>query len=186
MEYKDSSFYNELSQAIDYDKVLKQIASFASFSCSKQAIQEALPLKNLIEIQRLLKLSKEAMELERQGSLLNFAGVSDISLSLQKATKQMTLNGQELYAIVLFLHACRNVAQTLDKTEAQSMKEIAQSMDFCCSLVRFIEEKIDLSGNVKDNASPFLKQAHKELLQARSSLNQRAKIFLKKHNSQLM
>ena len=44
MEYKDSSFYNELSQAIDYDKVLKQIASFASFSCSKQAIQEALPL----------------------------------------------------------------------------------------------------------------------------------------------
>ena len=186
MEYKDSSFYNELSQAIDYDKVLKQIASFASFSCSKQAIQEALPLKNLIEIQRLLKLSKEAMELERQGSLLNFAGVSDISLSLQKATKQMTLNGQELYAIVLFLHACRNVAQTLDKTEAQSMKEIAQSMDFCGSLVRFIEEKIDLSGNVKDNASPFLKQAHKELLQARSSLNQRSKIFLKKHNSQLM
>ena len=39
---------------------------------------------------------------------------------------------------------------------------------------------------IKDNASPFLKQAHKELQQARSSLNQRAKIFLKKHNSQLM
>ena len=38
-----SQFRNELNKAIDYHQVLLQVSRFASFSASKQHIEQALP-----------------------------------------------------------------------------------------------------------------------------------------------
>ena len=186
MERKGQSFRDSLNQAIDFDKVLKQIASFASFSCAKEQILNALPIRNQQEIQHQLDLAKEAMSLEQKGISLNLAGCSDITVSVKKAEKGSTLTGEELMQIALFLHAVSNVQHTLSNTEAIHLNDYAQTMDSCGSLIQYIEQRIDASGSVKEDATSFLISCSRKLFDTRQSLQQKARSFLKKNASKLM
>lgn len=186
MEQKRQFIHDELNQALDFDKVLEQIASFASFSRSKEEILQSFPLSDLKEIQHRLQLSSEAISLEQKGISIPIAGCSDISSSVKRAEKKAILQGEELLAVSLFLHSCANIEQALSKTECVCLKDYAQTIDSCSALLAFIEKRIDGSGSVKDNASRELVDLSKKLFSSRHSLQERARTFLKKHANQLM
>lgn len=175
---------NEYNQAIDFDTVLEQIASFASFSCSVQTIQQAMPLTDLMEIQYQLNLAGEAMELERKGALLNMAGCSDVRPFVDAANKQMVLQGSDLNAIALFLSAVRNVQSNL--TETKLLRELADTMNPYGRLVKEIQSKIDGTGQVKETATSTLKQAFTALVDTRMALQAKGRQFIKKNSSKLM
>jgi DNA mismatch repair protein MutS2 len=176
----------EFDQAIDYDKVLQQIAGHASFSCSRDAILSAMPLDSHDEIQQALELVKEGMELERKAVYVNFTGCSDIRDAVVRARKEMVLSGPELNAVRLFLNACQSVPRTLNESEAPHLNELSQSMDLCRPLVRSIQEQIDAAGMVKDDASPLLLNKHREYNDVRMHLQTTARDFIKSHSQQLM
>ena len=186
MGRKRQFFHNELNQALDFDKVLEQIASFASFSSSKEKILESLPLKDLKEIQHRLSLASEAMKLEQKGTLINMAGCSDISILVKRVEKNAILMGDELLAVSLFLHACSNIQQVLSKTDTVYLRDYAQTIDSCSSLLAFIEKRIDGSGQVKDNASHELVSKTQALFTCKHRLQEKAQSFLKKNANKLM
>lgn len=186
MGRKRQFFHNELNQALDFDKVLEQIASFASFSSSKEKILESLPLKDLKEIQHRLSLASEAMKLEQKGTLINMAGCSDISILVKRVEKNAILMGDELLAVSLFLHACSNIQQVLSKTDTVYLRDYAQTIDSCSSLLAFIEKRIDGSGQVKDNASHELVSKNQALFTCKHRLQEKAQSFLKKNANKLM
>lgn len=61
----------ESNKAVDFHRVLEQIAQYASFSCSKQTILQARPDLTLFEIRPLLEGTKEAMAFFHSGYDLN-------------------------------------------------------------------------------------------------------------------
>lgn len=182
----EQNFRNELNQAIDFSSVLTQISSFASFSCSKDKIRNALPIFDKLEIQQRLLYAKEAIAFEQQGHLISFSGANDITLPVSKAEKQMTLTSKELISIYHFLTAVRSCKQSLDSMDYPSLCDLARSMDGCIRLMDAIISKIDLTGSIKEDATPALKSMHKALTDTRLSLQAKARQFLKKNNTKLM
>lgn len=180
------NFRDELNQAIDFSSVLTQICAFSSFSCSKEKILNALPQFNKLEIQEQLNYAKEAIQFEQKGGLLNLSGANDISLPVSKAEKQMTLTSKELISIYHFLTAVKQAKLSLDSSELTELTNLAQSMDGCSRLMDSIISKIDLTGSVKEDATPALKSMHKALVDTRLALQSKSRQFLKKNSSKLM
>ena len=169
------NFRDELNQAIDFSSVLTQICAFSSFSCSKEKILNALPQFNKLEIQEQLNYAKEAIQFEQKGGLLNLSGAND-----------MTLTSKELISIYHFLTAVKQAKLSLDSSELTELTNLAQSMDGCSRLMDSIISKIDLTGSVKEDATPALKSMHKALVDTRLALQSKSRQFLKKNSSKLM
>lgn len=186
MKRERYEFKMELDQSIDYQTVLDQVASYASFSCSKEKIKNAMPLDSRFEIQEELDLVKEGMSFEQSGALLNMRGCTDISNSVKKASKRMTLSGQELIEVAHFMEACIQVYKTFQDSEFENLKSLSQSMDISYQIVKVIQNQIDSTGQVKEDATSFLKQKHKECIETRLLLQDKARSFIKKNNGSLM
>ena len=187
MEYfMEQLLKNELDQAIDFSTVLSQIASFASFSCSKDEILNAYPIFDKLKIQEQLDLANEAIQFEQSGSLISLAGASDISVSVKKAEKQMTLTSKELISIYHFLVAVKQAKSSLDSSDWPLLSDLAQSMDTFSRLMEEISSKIDLTGSIKEDATPALQSMHKSMVNTRLALQNKARQFLKKNSSKLM
>ena len=186
MKQNEQVFRNELNHAIDFDKVLSQFASKASFSLSRHGIEQALPSQDLFSIKEQLDLVRDAIEFFRTGSTLSLQGCSDIEESVQKAEKQMTLQPSELAAISLFLSTCHRTINALHDTDLSKLKEYADSMERIHDLQTAIDSCIDLSGSIKEDASAELVHCRNQLMDVRKALNERTRDFIKKHSSSLM
>ncbi len=186
MSRSNQEFVQELNQAIDFDKVLHQIASFASFSCAKENILQAIPHFDKNEMQEELNYVQEAIEIVRLETNISFAGCSDISMEVKKAQKQMTLTSQELFSIYLFLTSVRNVKQSMEECEAFLLQDLCDSMEICHDLMKQISSMIDMSGSIKNDATETLRRKNKQLIDTRLSLQERARHFLKRNSSYLM
>lgn len=185
MERKENEYREELNQAIDFDKVLHQFCAHASFSLSKKCLASALPLQDRFVIQERLHLVKEAIQLLQSGSTISLHGCHDIEPAIRKAIKQMVLSPRELLDIGSFLAACQRVQNTL-KEEDSRLHEYSETMDICRPLFKKIQDCIDASGSIKENASPLLVQKQAELLQCRNTLTSRSRDFVKKNSGKLM
>lgn len=179
-------FIEELNQAIDFDKVLEQISSFASFSCAKDEILNAVPSFDKLAIQQDLDYVQEAMDLVRNQTDISFAGCTDVSFEVKQAQKQITLSSQELHDISMFLSSVKSVKSSLESTDTILLKDLSESMDSCNDLIKQITSMIDMSGSIKDDATDLLRRKHKQLVDTRLSLQDRARNFLKRNSSYLM
>lgn len=181
-----NNFSQQLNKSIDFHSVLSSVAQYASFSCSKQQIIEALPNLPLLEIQRQGKLTQEAIDFLQTGAIVNMAGCTDVSMMTKKASKRITLSPKELIDVASFLVACRQVQNSLRSSETVELKDLAESMNVCPNLINQIHSQIDLTGSVKDDATAFLRNKNNELMDVRSNLQKKSRAFLKKHGNQLM
>ena len=179
-------FRHELNQAIDFDKVLEKIASYASFSNSKNEILNAIPYFDRLAIQRDLDYVSEGLMLLQKGESFSFAGCSDVSFHVKQATKQMTLSPVELQEIAAFLVSVKNSKEQFLHTETKLLKDLADSMDPCFDLIRKIQSQIDMNGTIKIDATDLYKRLHKQLVDTRLTLNDKARAFVKRNSSYLM
>lgn len=179
-------FRRELNKSIDFDTVLTQIAAFASFSCSKNNILNAMPADNLPSIRHDLSLAREAMAFLQGGNSMSVGGITDISSLVTQASKGVTLLPSELLQISFFLAACQSARNAFQSETTPLLAEIAGTIDPCKDLSRAIDEAIDLSGNLKDDASPELKRINRRLVAARADLSAKAKNFIRHNTDRLM
>ncbi|MCF0106088.1 MAG: Smr/MutS family protein [Holdemanella sp.] len=186
MSRNEETFRNELNHAIDFDRVLEQIASFASFSLSKEKIVSAIPYFDRLEIQRELEYVQEGMELVRLQCDIPMGGCTDVSMPVKKAVKKMTLSPKELLDVLSFLICVRQVKSALEKTETILLKDLGASMDIPSMLIKQIQSQIDMTGSVKDDATETLRKKHKALTETRLHLNDIARNFLKRNKNMLM
>ncbi len=180
------NFKDELNQALDYSRVLQEISAYASFSLSKEKIEKAMPMHDLNRIKEQLDLVKEAADYLRTGAVFNMSGCSDVSDHVKQASKKMTLLPMELLDIHSFLTACRTVKQSLRDIDQELLKDLADTLDPCHPLIRRIQDQIDMSGSVRDDATEKLRKLTFELVDVRASLTNHARAFVKQNSARLM
>ena len=179
-------FIAELNQSIDFNKILCQIASFASFSCSQNEIVQTIPQMNRLDVLQSLSYVKEAIAFLQKGHTCSMAGVSDILPYTKQASKSMTLLPSDLLAIASFLVAVRTIHHTFEYEYTSLLDELSKTMNPCQKLIKEIQDKIDLTGSVKEDASSLLKQKNKQLTNTKLELNEYARNFVKRNSSRLM
>lgn len=177
---------SQLEQALDYESVLKQISRFASFLPAKEAIETAMPMDNPAAVRQLLALAEEGRLFAQNGLSASWGSLEDISESITAAEKMITLTGSELLQIGRFLEAVSSAKKLFDKEKYPLLAEMASTMEDLPKLRTEIEKSIDLSGSVRDDATPELRHLHRQLLQDRADLQAKARNFIKSHESDLM
>ena len=180
-----SQFRNELNKAIDYHQVLLKVSRFASFSASKQHIEQALPYSELAKAKEDLAYIQEGIEFIRKGKDCSLGGISDIQPLIESAKKGIILLAGELMQVSMFLSGVYNAINSFHEEEPLFF-DLCDTMDPCIALRKEIDAKIDLSGDVKENATLALERLIQQQRNTRAEATRSTKEFARKHANQLM
>lgn len=173
-------------EALDFPVVLEQFASFAASSKTAQKIREAAILEDVYLMRHDLSLALEAFVYLQKGGTLSLGELRDITQHVQTAQKKITLLPSELLDISFFLAACQATSQAFDDQQTPLLHEIASTLTPCKSLSQQIDASIDLSGQVRMDATAKLRNLNNALIQARADLANGARRFIRTHESSLV
>lgn len=152
-------------RTLDYFKILELIAAKCAFAPSKERALELRPVRDVEAAQRLLSLTREALQLVRQNPTLSIGGARDIRKSLHLARHEGVLEAQELLDVRATLIAARNLVRLLERhrEEAPLLAEWVAQMPQPVGLIDAISAAISERGEILDSASPQLAAIRHEL-----------------------
>ncbi len=173
-------------EAVDFSSVLDQFAQYAYSPRTVERIRQATPLPNILEMRHDLSLASEAFAFLQKGKEVSLGGFSDLLALIEAAKKGITLRPQELLEVSFFLAACQSVAKAFSEEEEPLLFEIAQTIDPLKPLAQKIDGAIDLSGQVRMDATAKLRSLDSGLIQAKADLSAAAKRFIKANANSLV
>lgn len=178
--------YCDQPSAIDFPAVLDQFAAFAASPKTARHIQESKLIRSPHVVRDRLEQAKEAGLFLDRGGEVSLGGLGDIVSSVKAARKGMTLTGNELLEISQFLSACQAAAGAFQAESEPLLYDLASSLSDQRALARLIDEAIDLSGQIRPDASARLQNLSNRLLQTRADLSAAARRFIKGHADSLV
>ncbi len=109
----------------------------------------------------------------------------DIRPVLDVARSQLIIEPAQGLSVLKLLRLCRSLKRFIDKqTLCPQLKIRAQALDPIPELLKDLERCINDDGEIRDNASPELKQAVNEVARARQKLEDRMKKLIGSSNYQ--
>ena len=178
--------YCDTWNAVDFPAVLEQFAAHCASAKTARHLRESKLLKSASVMRRRLDLCKEAGEFLQSGREISLGGLGDIVPYVKTAKKGLTLTGSELLAILMFSSASAAAADAFDPEREPLLYDMASTLSDLRRLAQSIDEAIDLSGQVKPDASARLQNLANRLLGAKADLSAAAKRFIHSHSDSLV
>lgn len=152
-------------ETLQYQEILSQIARLAHFSLSKKALNAFRPSSSKLWIIRENERVTQAMDLDRLYGNLPMAGISDISLALSEASKDMILSFEDLVAVSRFGFGVVSVQSYFKKVECKmdALEDLSRGLGVNIDLSKRIESCFSPSLEILDQASVQLKNLRKQL-----------------------
>jgi len=174
--------YNNL----DLHVIKEKIGEFASIAEAKSFILNEEVSFNPLKIRKNVKETAEFFELLNKNETFSFDGIYNVDSLLEKADKNIMLSGLELKNILVFHNHCNRIKRQFQKYDPElSVRDYSDSLNINEDIFRQIENCIDNSGEVKDDASDRLKSINRELEACEKDLYNRAHSFIDRHMSSL-
>ncbi len=174
-------------ETLQYDLILDEIAKNATFSLGREHIHALKPSNSLLWIQRENKRTQLAMECERLYGPLPMPGMTNISESLVKASKDQTLDFEELINVARFTHSVMGV-QTYFKSaelDLSDLEDLISALDVNLDLAKKIERCFSPSNEMLDNASKELYAIRQKLRKKNSERTAKIQNFISSNASKL-
>ncbi|MBP5279863.1 MAG: hypothetical protein J6Z03_05205, partial [Erysipelotrichaceae bacterium] len=174
--------YNNL----DLDVIKERIKEFASIDEAKSFILNEQVDFNPLKIRKNTKETAEFLDLLNKNESFSFDGVYNINDLLTKADKNIILNGIELKNILVFHNHCNRLKRQFEKYDPElSIRDYSDSLNINEGIFRQIEDCIDNSGEVKDDATDKLRSINRELENCEKDLYNKAHTFIDRHSASL-
>ncbi len=171
---------------LDLDVIKKQITDFAAIEEAKSFIMDEEVPFNPLEIRKNVTETGEAMTLMKQDVIVSFDGVFCVNDLLDKAEKGIRLTGADLHKILVFHNHCERLKKQFTKYDEElSVRDYTDSIRLDKGVFERIDAAIDPSGEVKDDASPRLKQINADLNRCEKDLYSKAYSFIDKNSASL-
>ena len=152
-----SELYEKSQLKLELDRVLTMLSQCAGSSDGKAACLALKPSSDLEQVQQWLEETSVASTLSTQKGYPGFAGVKDVSASLDRAERGGTLQPKELLDIAGVLRCTRNVKSYISEDEQQNVLTPLFQM---LTPNKYLEEKIFAAilteEEIADTASPEL------------------------------
>ena len=181
---------DKYAKLLEFDKILDQVAEEAVLSKSKEIILEGELSTDLDIIKYKLDIADEAVILKnRMGSIpIHFS--DDVGLYLSKVNKAGVLSEHELASVSNFLDTIRDLYvynEKLDnfKIESPLFSDVIKSITYPKDLNLRIKEIITPYGEIKDSASPALKDIRKKIKEADNAIKSKLQEFISKNGDKL-
>lgn len=174
-------------ETLQYLDVLEEIANYAQFSLSKQAILNLRPVTKPLWIQRENARTLVAMELERLHGACPMNGMKDIRAALIGASKDQILSIEDLIAVATFGRSVQSAKTYFKNTKVElgQLEDLVLGLESSTSLSSSIEICFSPSLEVLDNASSDLKHIRSKLRKTLQERQDKAASFILKNSAKL-
>ena len=152
-------------EILQYHEILNQIATLAHFSLSKQALMDLKPSNSKLWIIRENNRVTQAMDLDRLYGDLPMAGISDISLALIEAKKDMILSFEDLVSVSRFGFGVLSIQSYFKNVDLKmdAIEDLSSGLSINVDLSKRIERCFSPSLEILDDASSQLKSIRRQL-----------------------
>jgi len=166
----------DVLKALEFDKVLSQVAEFATNDITKVEIAKIEPSADVDEVNIALDTVVEAMS--RQNPTKQFEDIIDI---LQKLQISAVLSVKELHSIFLLLMCSNSIKKNLgvDPQYCPKLHDISTQIQDTTQLYNAIVKVIDEYGEIKDSASNTLNSIRKSIAFANQRLKDKLSSYTK-------
>lgn len=174
-------------EVLEYPLILDEIAQYTQFSLSRKMIQDLKPSFKLLWVNRENKRTYEAMELLRLHGPCPMAGMKDIRLTLEKASKNMVLGMDELMDVAVFGRGVHLAKQYHQKSEIklEALTDLFESLQENVKVSLAIESCISPNIEMMDQASSNLAQIRQKLRRVLSERDGAVQRFMQTHATSL-
>ena len=174
--------YNSLDLNIIKDK----IKDFAAIEDAKSFIIDEEVIFNPLQIRKNVLETSEALKLIKEGNVVSFDGINNVNNLLEKADKNIILSGIELKNLLVFHHHSNRIKKQFEKFDSDlSIRDYSDSINVSEKVFNRVEDCIENSGEVKEDASDRLKNICMELDKCEKDLYNKAHTFIDKHSNSL-
>ena len=159
-------------RVLEYDKILKKLATFCAFDGGVELATSLLPSDDLRTISDWMEQTSEACRLLDQKTDIYFGGVYDLRALVAKSERGSILIPTELVEVRTTLMRARTLRNTLTRLNRQfpRLADIAFSIEPCEHVIGEISRCINDRAEVVDSASSDLGRIRAQLRVAQDRL----------------
>ncbi len=169
---------------LEFNKIQEQVAGQCSFAGGKNIALTRKPSSHEPEIKRWLDETAEAMEALRFGETGFLSGLQLIGPHLAKARADGLLYPPELYDVLSSLYAARMAIQYAGKEKYPRLSDLLAGLQHNPDLEKQLRKAISEEGELKDDASPALKDIRKQINTSRNRIREYLQDFIRSGNNQ--
>jgi len=162
-------------ETLEFDKILRLAAEYASFSAGRQLVLDTQPVTDLRLARQWLAETAEARQLLGQQGNVHLGGVFDVRPLLPQAERGAVLLPPDLLEIRSTLQRARSLRDTLMRLEHHypNLADIAYRIEPVPHLADQIGQVISERGEILDSASPTLARLRSEIKVVQGRLMER-------------
>ena len=159
-------------RVLEYDKILKKLATFCAFAGGEELATSLLPSDDLRTITEWMQQTDEAYRLLDQKTDIYFGGVHDVRHLIAKAERGSVLIPADLVDVRTTLMRARTMRNTLTRLDRQfpRLADIAFGIEPCEHVIGEISRCINDRAEVVDAASAELARIRNQLRLAQDRL----------------
>lgn len=173
---------------LEFNVIKEAVAKNCSFSLGSEYILNETPHFSYLWANRENTRGKEALKLYEAYRTPGFAGVHDISTSIQIIDKGGVVTPQELYQLASFSRACLSIKKYMVESDltTPSISDLVDSLSSQKKIIAKIEECISAAYEVKDSASSELKSLRRNISQCEQEISKATQDVIARYASILM
>lgn len=176
-------------ESLELNVIQEQMEKYCAFSLSRQYIHEEKPSYEPLVIRQNLARVKEALECVRLYDTVPMGGIRDIRNELEGARKGRVLSEAELMDVIRLLtgvKAAVSYEKGLGDTEHSALHELFSALAVHDGLLKLLNSCLNSYGEVKDSASPALKEVRVQLRRMDSELAEAGRRFKAAHGDSIV
>jgi DNA mismatch repair protein MutS2 len=164
---------------LDFERVRAALAERAGSPFGVERALALAPTLSPEELARAWARTHEALT----GSELSLGGVSDIRPLISRVKEGKMLEGAEILQIAHTMDAAGTLKRAILASERPALGELAVRLRSFDGSLRLVREQLDLDGNVRDDATPKLRDIRRRLKPLRDRIRERLTQLLSTHSA---
>ena len=164
-------------EKLSFDRVIAALAERAATPLGRERALTVTP--DLADAAR--ELSFERTDEVLLGDDLSLGGVEDVRPLLERVREGGVLEGREILAIAYTMDAAATVRRSLAQGGRPRLRALAETMASFDGVLRLVREQLDVQGEVRDDATPKLREIRRRLQPLRGRIRERLAHLLAQH-----
>ena len=184
-EKKQVNIQQKSMEYLEWPELCRRLSEFAYSPIGAERLREMTPEVHDTDVRRKMSMTSQMVALSLSGSGIPLRGFEDLRPVLEKLKHTDRLHGEELHQIHLFLDLVGRVRAFFAKREEQcpALMELALALDDLASLKDTLGRMIDTDGQIREDASPKLREYRIKARRSRDAIVKRLDAYVKDRDS---
>lgn len=165
-------------EKLSFDRVIDALAERAATPLGRERALTVTP--ELDDASR--ELAFERTDEVLGGDDPSLGGVEDVRPLLERVRDGGVLDGREILAIAYTMDAAATVRRAIALGQRPRLRELAEAMSSFDGVLRLVREQLDQQGEVRDDATPKLREIRRRLQPLRGRIRERLAQLLAQHS----